>query len=98
MTEPVALKARFVAFCTPELHVEPCGAPILGGTVQPTRPGSLTARSLTARQRKVVELLAEGRSMKEAAILLPRTVDCHTARNPLLCCSLPRGHKGPHRA
>jgi len=37
--------------------------------------------------------------MKEVAGVLklaPRSVDCHTARNPLLFCSLPLGHEGPH--
>jgi DNA-binding NarL/FixJ family response regulator len=40
-------------------------------------------RSLTARQREVVQLLAEGKSMKEAASVLnvaPRTVAFHKYR------------------
>jgi DNA-binding NarL/FixJ family response regulator len=42
--------------------------------------GKPSAEKLTARQREVLQLLAEGRSMKEAAGLLeltPRTVAFH---------------------
>jgi hypothetical protein len=114
---PSTLKDRFIAFCTPEYHVERCGAPIVGGPVQPARKParkpvqpqpkpsqsmpnaartqSFAPRSLTPPQREVVQLLAEGKSMKLAA---GRTADCHTARNPLLYYSLPRGHEGPHQA
>jgi DNA-binding NarL/FixJ family response regulator len=45
--------------------------------------GRSHARSLTARQREVVQLLAEGKSMKEAASVLkvaPRTVAFHKYR------------------
>jgi len=44
------------------------------------RPGR---RELTVRQREVLQLLAEGRSMKEAAAILdltPRTVAFHKYR------------------
>ena len=109
------LKARFLAFCALEHHPELCGAPILGGPVQPagepvqpvrSQPvGNQSARyprSLTPRQREVVRLLAEGKSMKEAANrlgnLAPGARPANTARNLILRCSLPRGHEGPHRA
>ena len=105
---PLALKARVLAFLGRK--PEPCGALILEAPEQSqpqparSRPSaasnqSLTPRSLTARQREVVQLLAEGKSMKEVADALgvaPRTVDCGTARKSLFFCSLPRGHKGPH--
>ena len=45
--------------------------------------GTSHAKSLTARQREVVQLLAEGKSMKEAASVLrvtPRTVAFHKYR------------------
>lgn len=45
--------------------------------------GGVQAKSLTPRQRQVVQLLAEGKSMKEAASLLsvtPRTVAFHKYR------------------
>ena len=45
--------------------------------------GTGHARSLTARQREVVQLLAEGKSMKEVASVLkvtPRTVAFHKYR------------------
>jgi DNA-binding NarL/FixJ family response regulator len=45
--------------------------------------GAGHARSLTARQREVVQLLAEGKSMKEVASILkvaPRTVAFHKYR------------------
>jgi DNA-binding NarL/FixJ family response regulator len=45
--------------------------------------GASHARSLTARQREVVQLLAEGKSMKEVASILkvaPRTVAFHKYR------------------
>jgi DNA-binding NarL/FixJ family response regulator len=45
--------------------------------------GATHTRSLTARQREVVQLLAEGKSMKEAASVLkvaPRTVAFHKYR------------------
>jgi DNA-binding CsgD family transcriptional regulator len=47
----------------------------------PRRGGS--AHDLTARQREVVQLVAEGRSMKEVAAILniaPRTVAFHKYR------------------
>jgi len=42
-----------------------------------------TGRNLTSRQREVLQLLAEGRSMKEAASILdvsPRTIAFHKYR------------------
>jgi hypothetical protein len=50
------------------------------------------------RQRDVVQLLAEGKSMKEA-VATRRGASFkapHPARIPLLLCSLPCGHKPPH--
>jgi len=94
LAAPLALKARLAKFFVRTPCVERCGAPILGGPVQPARYWSPTAR-----RREIVQLLAEGKSMKEVAGVLklaPRSVDCHTASNPLLFCSLPLGHKGPH--
>jgi DNA-binding NarL/FixJ family response regulator len=54
----------------------------------PTRPvvegvGEGTLRDLTPREREVLQLLAEGRSMKEVAAVLtisPRTVEFHKYR------------------
>jgi hypothetical protein len=100
------LKARFLAFCALEHYPGLCGAPILGGPVpagEPVQPlrsepvGSQPARyprSLTARQREVVRLLAEGKSIKEAVGLLKQ----RSPQSFFAYCSLPRGHKGPHRA
>ena len=47
------------------------------------RVGEATLRELTAREREVLQLLAEGKSMKEVAALLsisPRTVEFHKYR------------------
>jgi DNA-binding NarL/FixJ family response regulator len=52
---------------------------VVGSLVQP-RP---TGHALTARQREILQLLAEGKSMKEAAAILdvtPRTVAFHKYR------------------
>ena len=104
MAAPLAVKARVARFFGRKPPTELCGAPILGSFAhdcqsQLARTMLTHKQSLTARQREVVQLLAEGKSMKEVAAvfgLAPRTVDCHRARKPLLFCSLPRGHKGPH--
>ena len=90
MAAPLALKARIAQFFVRK-PVEPCGAPIFG---------ELSA----ARPQQVVQLLAEGKSLKEVALLLgvaPRPVAPLTvAFHPVHCapahCSLPCGHKGPH--
>jgi DNA-binding NarL/FixJ family response regulator len=53
-------------------------ADLVGTLLQPGGDG--TARELTPRQREVLQLLAEGRSMKEIAAVLnitPRTVAFH---------------------
>lgn len=105
MAAPLALKARIVQLFARK-PVEPCGALILGGPEKPQPKPARSWRSAarnqpgTPRQREVIELLAEGMSMREAAKAMglnpvPRP-DCHRDRRPLLFCSLPRGHKGPH--
>jgi len=46
-------------------------------------PRPIRAKELTQRQRQVLQLLAEGRSMKEAAAVLDiavRTIACHKYR------------------
>jgi hypothetical protein len=108
----LALKARILALFQ-KRPVELCGAPIfLGAAEQPEQPQPKPAQSwrgvplsaarnqtLTSRQREVVQLLAEGKSMKEAPGTLgvePPTPARQPDRKPLLFCSLPRGHKGPH--
>ena len=116
MAAPLAVKARIARFFVRKPAgtksavptTELCGAPILGGFVHDCQSQSQLARtmlthkqSLTARQREVIQMLAEGKSLRQAAgaagfKLAPRTVDCHTVREPLLLCSLPLGHKGPH--
>ena len=56
-------------------------------------------KSLTARQRQVVQLLAEGKSMKEAAGVPEAAAAQGTPANTgptHFFCSLPKGHKGPH--
>ena len=97
LASPLALKARFLALFQ-KRPVELCGATVLewsaAQAVQPAR-----GQSLTPRQREVVQLLSEGKSMKEAAAVLkptPRTVARRTDRKHVFYCSLPRGHKGPH--
>jgi len=81
---PVALKARLAQLfaCKP---VEPCGAPLLGVLVHYK---SARNQSLTSHQREFLQLMAEGKSLKDAL--------GHPARNRLFFCSLPYGHKGPH--
>ena len=105
LAAPLAVKARLARLFVLKRPVALCGAPILGSFVHDCQSQSQLARtmlthnqSLTARQREVVQLLAEGRSLREAAglKLAPRTVDCRTVREPLLFCSRPLGHKGPH--
>jgi len=81
LASPLALKARLLAFFDRK-PFEHCSAPILPLWLARTR-----------RQRQVVELLAEGKSMKEVAGV---TVARRTVCNPLLHCSLPLGHEGPH--
>jgi DNA-binding NarL/FixJ family response regulator len=52
-------------------------------THAPQGPGSGTGRELTLREREVLQLLAEGKSMKEVAAVLdisPRTVEFHKYR------------------
>ena len=103
MAAPLALKARFARFfvCKP---AEPCGAPIFEGLVPNDSYELARNQSISPRQRQVVQLLTEGKSLKEVADLLgvaPRPVAPLTvAFHPVHCaparCSLPRGHKGPH--
>jgi DNA-binding NarL/FixJ family response regulator len=58
---------------------------VLGGYLrpgQPTRSASRTVPRLTAREREIVQLLAEGKSNKEVAVALGvsvKTVDAHRA-------------------
>ena len=50
------------------------------GVIHSQSPGRGAAKSLTSRQREVVQLLAEGKSMKQAGDVLgvtPRTVAFH---------------------
>lgn len=61
-------------YVSPGLAPTPAGAPATRG------PGGPGRRPLSARQREVLQLLAEGRSMKEAADALgltPRTIAFH---------------------
>jgi hypothetical protein len=102
MAAPLALKARFLTLFH-NRPVEPCGAPILEWYAQQPVHNQPRNQSLTRRQREVIQLLAEGKSMKEAAgglnlNLVPRTagLTCRTARKHIFYCSLPHGHKGPH--
>ena len=97
MAAPLALKARIARFFAGKrLPVELCGAELCG---TPT----IVA---TARQQQLVQLLAKGKSMREAfnimegaphtmpitlAPLKPRKTAFHGPR-----CSRPLGHKGPH--
>jgi len=63
-------------------YITPLIAAGLVGSLQHAREG-LPSQSLTARQREVLQLLAEGRSMKEVASVLdltPRTVAFHKYR------------------
>src|SRR5215472_11478246 len=92
LAAPLAVKARLARLFVRK-PAEPCGAPILPGFVLNTYQPSCIL-SLTARQREIVHLLAEGKSLKEIAgrsKIESRPPHCE----PILC-SLPRGHKGPH--
>ena len=56
---------------------------ILGSLINPTSGGETPSRELTTRQREVLQLLAEGKSMKEVASILnvsARTVAFHKYR------------------
>lgn len=108
LASPLALKARFLALFR-KRPVELCGAPILGRFVHDCQSQSQLARtmlthnqSLTARQREIVQLLAEGKSLKELAdesqaelAARKAAFQAKTRRQPIRC-SRPRGHKGPH--
>lgn len=52
------------------------------------RCGALPWPMLTPRERQMIQLLSEGKSMKEAVAPQKNFRPAH--------CSLPRGHKGPH--
>jgi|SRR5215469_6173507 len=91
MASPLALKARFARFFVRKRPVELCGAPTIFSTL---------------RQQQLVQLLCEGKSLKETADLLkeaavvlkvaPLTVELRTEASHPVHCSLPRGHNGPH--
>jgi DNA-binding NarL/FixJ family response regulator len=56
---------------------------MLGSLINPTAGGETPSRELTSRQREVLQLLAEGKSMKEVASILnvsARTVAFHKYR------------------
>jgi DNA-binding NarL/FixJ family response regulator len=56
---------------------------MLGSLINPTSGGETPSRELTSRQREVLQLLAEGKSMKEVASILnvsARTVAFHKYR------------------
>jgi len=56
---------------------------MLGSLINPTSGGETPSRELTTRQREVLQLLAEGKSMKEVASILnvsARTVAFHKYR------------------
>lgn len=64
-------------------YVCPAMAPALGDLLRIGRSRKATRRPLTPRQREVLQLLAEGHSMKEVAVTLgmtPRTVAFHKYR------------------
>lgn len=70
-----ALRGR--SYVSPSIAQEMADAAVADGT------GEGTLRELTPREREVLQLLAEGRSMKEVAAVLtisPRTVEFHKYR------------------
>ena len=98
LTAPLALKARFFARkrCT-----ELCGAPVFRGLVfhdhsarqRPVNRSTSTRQVISPSTDQVIQLLAEGKSIKELGALkvAPRKAGFH----PTYSCSLPRGRKGP---
>lgn len=70
-----ALRGR--SYVSPSIAQEMADAAVAGGV------GEAALRDLTPREREVLQLLAEGRSMKEVAAVLtisPRTVEFHKYR------------------
>jgi len=64
-------------------YVSPSIARGMVDEISDTQAGHTTLRSLSSREREVLQLLAEGKSMKEVAALLdisPRTVEFHKYR------------------
>jgi len=64
-------------------YVSPAIARGMVDEVSTPQGGPITLRELSAREREVLQLLAEGKSMKEVAALLdisPRTVEFHKYR------------------
>ena len=64
-------------------YVSPAIARGMVDEVSAPQSGPITLRELSAREREVLQLLAEGKSMKEVAALLqisPRTVEFHKYR------------------
>jgi DNA-binding NarL/FixJ family response regulator len=84
------LKDSAASELTAAIHVALGGgryvSPALGmasGLSQDDRPPDGTTREMSAREREVLQLLAEGKSMKEVAAILdisPRTVEFHKYR------------------
>jgi len=69
--------ARGMSYVTPLITAE------LGAEFRRNSKNTLSSSKLTLRQREVLQLLAEGRSMKEAASILkiaPRTIAFHKYR------------------
>jgi DNA-binding NarL/FixJ family response regulator len=76
------LRAALHAAATGKRYLTPTRACVTSRSLA-ARPDGESARSLTPRQREVVRLLAEGKSMKEAGALLnlsPRTIAFHKQR------------------
>ena len=64
-------------------YVSPAIAKEMSEEASAARVGQMTVRKLSTREREVLQLLAEGKSMKEVAALLsisPRTVEFHKYR------------------
>jgi DNA-binding NarL/FixJ family response regulator len=64
-------------------YISPAIARSMGDELPAVPPGQIVLRDLSQREREVLQLLAEGKSMKEVAAVLdisPRTVEFHKYR------------------
>ena len=100
---PLAMKARLARFFARK-PVQPCGAPIFGGSVFGGPYQFSRNQSLRIRQGEILKLMAAGKIDEGVASRriskLREAMSRNAASQPIQAqpfrCSRARGHKGPH--